>query len=150
MPRNIPTNITVRRLGPEDSRDPCFMIRRKVFIEEQGVSEEEEMDGLDDQADQYLLYVNAAPAATARIRYPDPERGKIERVAVLPRYRNLGVGEKLVIRLMADISTRNTVKEIILAALTSVVGFYEKLGFTAFGEEFLDAGIPHLWMSRKL
>ncbi len=124
------------------------MIRRKVFIDEQHVSEEEEMDGLDDRADQYLVHVDGRPAATARVRYPDGTKGKVERVAVLREFRGLGLGQKIMEKIIEDISDRHGIKEILLAAQTRVTGFYEKLGFTAYGEEFLDANIPHFWMTR--
>ena len=140
--------IQISKLPAGASLEDCFMIRRKVFIEEQDVSEEEEMDGLDDQADQYLLTVNGNPAATARVRFPDQHKGKVERVAVLKEFRGLHLGEKLMERIIEDISVREGIREILLAAQTRVIGFYGKLGFEAFGEEFLDANIPHYWMTR--
>ena len=143
-----PPEIHISRLARGADLDDCFMIRRKVFIEEQEVSEEEEMDGLDDQAEQYLLTVDGKPAATARVRYPDNSKGKVERVAVLQEYRGLHLGEKLMNRIIDDISGRKGIGEILLAAQTQVIGFYEKLGFEAYGEEFLDANIPHYWMNR--
>ncbi len=125
------------------------MIRRKVFIEEQDVSEEEEMDGRDDTADHYIVTVSGTPAATARVRYPEAGKGKVERVAVLKEFRELGLGRIIMEKIIQDISARQGTREILLAAQTQVTGFYEKLGFTAYGEEFLDANIPHYWMTRS-
>lgn len=141
-------DIKILKLKPGADLEDCFMIRRKVFIEEQQVPEEEEMDGLDAEADQYLVLVDGRPAATARVRYPGGAKGKVERVAVLKEFRDLGLGRRIMDKMISDIITRKDVKEILLAAQTQVIGFYEKLGFTAYGDEFLDAGIPHFWMNK--
>lgn len=129
--------------------EKCFHIRTLVFTQEQNVSGHEEIDGLDPQADHYLLLANDAATATARVRYPDGV-AKIERVAVLKTHRGLNIGRQLMEFIMADIQKNPAVKMMKLGAQIQVVDFYEKLGFKSHGDEFLDAGIRHIWMKRKI
>ncbi|RKQ96327.1 putative GNAT family N-acyltransferase [Kushneria sinocarnis] len=127
-------------LGPA-----CLAIRRRVFIEEQGVSEDEEVDGRDVQCLHFLLKVEDEPAGTARL-LPD---GHIGRVALLPRWRGFGLGLQLMQAVIAAAGRRgHGVCE--LAAQTHALAFYQRLGFVAHGEEFLDAGLPHYHMRRSL
>ena len=133
-------------LTPE-AINACVGIRRVVFIDEQGVSEEEEIDGLDDECRHYLLTLGGAPMATARTRLKDGEL-KIQRVAVLREGRGKGLGAA-VMRHIIDETARETPQRVIfLSSQTSAIGFYETLGFTAEGPEYLDANIPHRDMRR--
>lgn len=114
-------------------------VRRRVFIEEQKVSEAEEWDGLDADC-RHVLAEDAGSRAigTGRLK-PD---GKIGRVAVLRHWRGRGVGVALV-RELISMARHADLPECYLHAQTYALGFYEKLGFVAEGEEFLDANIPH-------
>ena len=143
------TEITVQKVTSEEDIKSCVHIRTVVFVEEQNVPIEEEIDGLDPEADQYLLRVDNTPAATARVRYPD-NVAKIERVAVLKGNRGLNIGRRLMDFLMKDIKNTPNVKYMKLGAQVQVIPFYEKLGFHSYGDEFLDAGIRHRWMKRDL
>lgn len=142
------SQIKIRKIDHAQDREFCFQIRTRVFVEEQHVSLEEEMDGLDDQADHYLLMLEDSPAATARVRYPEPHLAKIERVAVLRSRRGLQLGRRLMDYILQDIEQNPDIRLLKLGAQIQVVEFYEKLGFEAYGDEFLDAGIRHRWMKR--
>ncbi len=123
----------------------CLAIRRAVFIEEQGVSEAEEMDGLDAQCRHFLAVERGRSVGAARVKPLDgpdwPDGGwKVQRVAVRAEARGRGVGRALMAHIAAMFSDGRPVA---LDSQVSALGFYERLGFCAEGPEFLDAGIPH-------
>lgn len=119
----------------------CAAIRRRVFIEEQNVPEELELDELDATAIHLLATRNGQPVGTARLLI-EGETAKIGRVAVLPEARGTGAGAALMRAALDELRARG-VRAAKLGAQTHAIGFYEKLGFTAFGPEYDDAGIPH-------
>lgn len=127
----------------------CQMLRRVVFIDEQGVSEADEVDGLDDSAIHLLALDGDVPVGTARLLVKG-SMGKIGRVCVLPAARGTGLGAKLILAALEELRKQPGVTEAYLGAQSHATGFYEKLGFTVEGEEFLDAGIPHRHMRRTL
>lgn len=120
----------------------CRALRRTVFIEEQGVSEADEVDDLDDQAIHLLATLNGKPVGSARLLVLG-EVGKVGRVCVLPETRGTGLGAALMRAAVERFRTEPGVKKVKLGAQTHALGFYERLGFTATGPEFDDAGIPH-------
>lgn len=123
-------------------------IRRVVFIEGQDVPEAEERDDKDHDALHFIAFEDDTPVGTARILLSDGI-GKIGRVAVLAEYRSQGIGTQLM-QIMLDDLRANKATEARLGAQTHALGFYEALGFGAYGPEFLDAGIPHRSMALKL
>ncbi|WP_136067157.1 GNAT family N-acetyltransferase [Modicisalibacter radicis] len=122
-----------RRLGERAGE-----IRRRVFIEEQAVPQEEEWDGRDDGCLHFLAWLDARPVGTARL-LPD---GHIGRVAVLATGRGRGIGLALMQAAIAAARERGH-DHAELAAQTHALAFYRRLGFEAYGGEFLDAGILH-------
>ncbi|MFN3576276.1 MAG: GNAT family N-acetyltransferase, partial [Tabrizicola sp.] len=127
----------------------CQALRRVVFIEEQGVSEEDELDGLDGRAIHLLAWDGECPVGTARLLVKG-SAGKIGRVCVLPEARGLGLGAALIRSALQELGRMPGVTEACLDAQSHATGFYEKLGFQVEGDEFLDAGIPHRHMRRAL
>ncbi|MBZ9567969.1 GNAT family N-acetyltransferase [Modicisalibacter tunisiensis] len=122
-----------QRLGP-----PAGDIRRRVFIDEQAVPEDEEWDGRDPECLHLLARLDGTPVGTARL-LPD---GHVGRVAVLPDARGRGIGLALMreaIRAARDQGHAH----VELAAQTQALDFYRRLGFEAYGGTFLDAGILH-------
>ena len=128
--------------------DTVLAIRRVVFIEEQGVSVEDEVDGKDPTAIHLLASNDGQPVGTARLLLSDGV-GKIGRVAVLKEARGRGLGRDLVLFAVEELRRRGA-RQATLGAQTHALGFYEALGFTAVGPEFLDAGMPHREMVRDL
>lgn len=120
----------------------CLAIRRKVFIDEQGVSETDEDDGLDPVALHLLAMQDAAPVGTARILV-EGAVGKIGRVCVLPQARGTGLGAALIRAAVAELQAMPGVAKAKLGAQVHALGFYERLGFEAMGQVYMDAGIPH-------
>jgi predicted GNAT family N-acyltransferase len=120
----------------------CLAVRRKVFIDEQGVSEADEVDGLDPVALHLLAMQDAAPVGTARILV-EGAVGKIGRVCVLPQARGTGLGAALIRAAVAELRAMPGVAKAKLGAQVHALGFYERLGFEAVGQVYMDAGIPH-------
>ena len=138
--------IEIVEVRSRDRLEQAFAVRRAVFVEEQGVSEALEIDGRDDEAQHLLALHDGQPVGTLRVSWIEDGRvAKIERVAVLPRARGAKVGRGLVEAALA--TARVTAAEAaMLHAQTTVQGFYAKLGFVAFGPEFIEDGIPHIAM----
>lgn len=120
----------------------CQRLRRIVFIEEQGVSEADEVDGLDATAIHLLAQRDGMPVGTARLLVSG-ETGKIGRVCVLPAARGTGLGAALVRAAVEEFRAMPGITRIKLGAQTHALGFYAALGFAATGPEYVDAGIPH-------
>jgi predicted GNAT family N-acyltransferase len=133
-------------IAPGGDLTDASTIRRIVFIEEQHVSEAEEWDGLDPHCDHIVLYADGKPAATGRIVWAEPVL--LGRIAVLREYRGTGLGAEVVNRL-ADKAFAKGANEVHLHAQVHARGFYEKLGFTAYGDIYEEAGIPHISMCKK-
>ena len=128
----------------EETRDiaACRALRRTVFIEEQGVSEADEVDDKDDDAIHLLATLNGAPVGSARLLVMG-EVGKIGRVCVLKSARGTGLGAQLMRAAVDRFRSIPGVTKVKLGAQTHALGFYERLGFIAVGPEFDDAGIAH-------
>lgn len=120
----------------------CRLLRRKVFIEEQGVSEADEIDHQDDQAIHLLATIDGQPMGSARLLLVG-NTGKIGRVCVLPAARGTGLGAALMRAAVQELRRQPGITRAKLGAQTHALGFYERLGFVAEGPVYDDAGIPH-------
>lgn len=125
-----------------DDLETCLALRHKVFIEEQNVSETDERDGRDVDAVHLLATLHETPVGTARILISG-DTGKIGRVCVIKPHRGTGLGIALIQTCLDVLRDRGDIKTAKLGAQTHAIGFYEKLGFRAYGPEYDDAGIPH-------
>jgi predicted GNAT family N-acyltransferase len=130
----------------DDDRPRLEKVRRRVFIEEQGIPESEEWDATD-PASRHVLAITEKRdvVGTGRLE----PTGKIGRVAVLPQYRGTGVGSGIVSHLVNQAAELGFT-QVYLHAQTTAVGFYERLGFQADGPEFDEVGIPHRRMRRGI
>lgn len=131
-----------------DDFPACAAIRRRVFIEEQNVPEELELDDLDATAVHLLATQDGRPVGTARLLI-EGETAKIGRVAILSELRGTGAGAALMRAALDELRARGVTRAK-LGAQTHAIGFYERLGFTVYGPEYDDAGIPHRDMSLAL
>ena len=121
-------------------------IRHTVFVAEQRVPPELELDEWDSRS-RHALARDAAGCAVGTGRLlPD---GHIGRMAVLAQARSFGVGSAL-LRALIDEARRTGHTTVELSAQTHARAFYERHGFSAYGPEFDDAGIPHVMMRRAL
>ena len=140
--------LEVRRARP-DELERCLAIRREVFVEEQGVPIDEEMDAHDAVCVHFLALDAGDAVGTARLRETEAGRVKAERVAVRRPFRGAGVGCALMCALEDEVRTRGR-RELVLNAQVPVIAFYERLGYRVEGPEFLEAGIPHRAMRKPL
>ncbi|WP_256393920.1 GNAT family N-acetyltransferase [Natronoarchaeum rubrum] len=142
----------VRVAADESSREDAFAVRRTVFVDEQDVDEELEYDEHDEpdaDAVHFVAYDGDEPIGAARLRFPTRGVGKVERVAVLASRRGDDVGRDLMDAVHAAARARE-LETLKLHSQTRAAGFYERLGYEARGEEFEEAGIPHVEMRRSL
>lgn len=128
----------------------CRAIRHAVFVVEQKVPEAEEWDDLDEASIHLLARAeDGTPLGTARL-IQRGETGKITRVAVLDRARGMGLGAALIRESVQIFATLPGITRLQLGAQNHAIPFYEKLGFVAYGPEYMDGGIPHHDMERAL
>ena len=124
-------------------------IRHQVFVDEQKVPVDMEIDALEDQAQHVVLYDKEQPLGAARIYHQGDGVYKVQRVAVLKSHRGQELGVKLMKECERQINKLQGTK-ITLGAQLQALPFYEKLGYQAEGPEFMDAGIPHREMTKSL
>ena len=123
--------------------DSAFDIRKKVFVTEQEVDESEEYDEFEPTSIHYLVFVDETPVGTARWRIT--ENGiKLERFAVLKEYRNVKAGRTVLLKVLKDVIPLD--KKIYLNAQVTAMKFYEREGFVAEGEMFMECNIRHYKM----
>ena len=129
-------------ISQTDDLATCLALRRTVFMEEQGVSLADEIDGFDDEALHMLALLDAKPVGCARILISG-ETAKIGRVCVLKDARGKGLGAAIITACLDTARQQSGLARAQLGAQTHAVPFYEKLGFAAFGPVYDDAGLPH-------
>ncbi len=126
-----------------------FALRKTIFIEEQGVSETLEMDGLDDQATLIIAKMNHQPIGCARYRLLE-NYIKVERVGVLKDYRGQGIGQAIMAFIEQEIASSSPILTIKLHAQDHAISFYHHLGYQDIGEPFYEAGILHQAMIKHI
>jgi predicted GNAT family N-acyltransferase len=131
----------VQRVVSEKELKRAYSIRIRVFVREQGVPKEIELDRDDRKATHLLARIQSKPVGTARLVIKNG-RAKVGRMAVLKSYRGKGVGKALLKRAIAS-ARQSGAKMIYLHAQVPVIGFYETMGFRCVGRVFKEAGIPH-------
>ncbi|MFE3146979.1 MULTISPECIES: GNAT family N-acetyltransferase [unclassified Streptomyces] len=156
---SAPAPYTTRTVVDEQDLAACFQVRRAVFVGEQEVPEEIEYDELDAVALHVVaIAADGSALGTGRLLHGaaaagrtggDPAVGSLGRLAVTRQARGLGVGGALV-RAIEDAARELGLDAVDLHAQTHALGFYERLGYVAYGPEFPDAGIPHRAMRRTL
>lgn len=132
----------------EKELQDAFTIRKTVFIYEQSVPEEEEIDQYEEDAVHIVLYDGESPIGAGRFRIVDGI-GKVERICVLKDKRQSGSG-KMIMNTIEDYAKNQGLAALKLNAQTHAIPFYSKLGYEVISEEFLDAGIPHRTMKKSL
>ncbi|MEM0934762.1 MAG: GNAT family N-acetyltransferase [Pseudomonadota bacterium] len=142
-------SVTIAEAVSESDRAACLALRHQVFCVEQGVSLSDEQDGRDGEARHLLARQDGTPVGALRLRVVGTA-AKIERVCVAEAARGTGLGAALTRAALALAASMPGLTEAKLGAQITVVSFYERLGFTAHGPEYLDAGILHRDMARPL
>ena len=129
----------------ESHTENICAIRYEVFVDEQNVPEELEIDGLDGKAKHVLAFVDGVPIGTGRIL----SDGHIGRVAVLKNYRGLGIG-KSIMKELIKCAQGMSLEKVWLSSQWHAHSFYLDLGFVCVGEVYKEAGIEHIKMFRVL
>lgn len=143
---------SIRLIEVTNPRDlaRAIHIRRCVFIEEQGVPEEIELDADDSAAIHVLAIAGRVAVGCARmVAHQNGEWVKIGRMAVMPRWRRCGVGRVMLTWLVSR-ATASGAHRAVLNAQVHAEGFYLGCGFHPVGEIFDEAGIAHRRMEREL
>ena len=121
-------------------------VRAKVFVEEQGVPQDLEWDGQDEEASHFLAVNEAGQAIGCARLLPS---GQIGRMAVMAEQRGRGIGNRL-LDAAVEQAKQLQMTRVFLHAQRDAIDFYRKAGFLPSGGEFMEAGIPHLAMDMAL
>jgi predicted GNAT family N-acyltransferase len=141
----MPVTVTANKVSDPAELEKVFSIRREVFVGEQNCPSELEWE-FEEESTHFLAAINGEPAGASRWR--KTENGyKLERFAVLQKFRGNGVGQELVKTVLNDLPADATY--VYLHAQVQAVALYEKFGFEKVGDEFEEAGIRHYKMVKK-
>jgi predicted GNAT family N-acyltransferase len=143
------TELTVRTARDRADLEACLRIRATVFVDEQGVAPEAELDEHEAAASHLLALTDGRPVGAMRWRFVTPGRVKIERVAVLGEARGRGIGLALMAEAMRQARAAGAA-EAVLHAQSSAEAFYHRLDFVTEGPPFDEEGIAHVRMRRTL
>lgn len=136
-------NITFKLVTTDEELRDALEVRRQVFVQEQGVPEDLEYDGYDDEALHMVVKDGNRVIGTARVRFPTTNQAKIERMAILRPFRRRGIGSNIISFLKGELRSRQ-IEHIILHAQCVAIPFYKSCGFEETGLPFWDAGIKHI------
>ena len=142
LPQNSANTLEIIIKPWQEASQEAYLIRKKVFIQEQGVPEDMELDGLDPTATHVLAYEGPLCVGTARLVRLSNHHAQIGRMAVLSTFRNRGIG-KAILNHLIILAQAEGVLTLVLHSQVSVMPFYAKLGFIAEGPIYEEAGIPH-------
>jgi predicted GNAT family N-acyltransferase len=140
--------VTVRPAAAADEVAAAKDLRLRVFCDEQGVSRADELDEHDESATHVVALDESGVVATCRLRWMDADL-KLERMAVEDRLRGSGVGSRLLAG-AEQIAHEAGASQMVLNAQTRARGFYAANGYEAEGGMFMDAGIEHVRMTKRL
>jgi len=127
----------------------AFDVRRQVFVREQGISEDLVFDGHDREALHMVVKVGEKVIGSARVQFLAGNQAKLERMAVLKRYRRKGIGKEMLL-FLNTVWKDKRVQQVIIHAQLEVVPFYKLCGFDELGLPFREAGIKHIKMSKQI
>jgi predicted GNAT family N-acyltransferase len=154
--------VDVRVAETDEAYEDALSVRYRVFVDEQGVDPDLEVDDHEAEATHFVAYEGDDPVGVARLRAYDPAEydeaptaehdepvAKIERMAVLRGHRGRGVG-RAILEAVEERARERGFERARLHAQVRSAGFYENLGYKRVGEEFEEAGIPHVVMEKRL
>ncbi|WP_085992698.1 GNAT family N-acetyltransferase [Oceanobacillus senegalensis] len=139
--------MNVKIVETQEELEDAYHVRMVVFVNEQKVPAEEELDEYDKVATHFIGYEDNQAIAASRLRFVE-EYGKLERICVLKDYRGKSYGKQLILA-MEDVIKEKGYKKSKLNAQIHAEDFYKKLGYETVSREFMDAGIPHITMIKE-
>ena len=134
-------NLEIKKVNNKNDFGKVIEIRKEVFIKEQNVPLDIEIDGLDPESEHFIAYLGNDPIGCARIR-TNNNYARLERIAILKKHRCNGFGTELT-KFLIDYCRKQNYGEIVIHSQNYVIDFYKKLGFKTRGETFLEADIEH-------
>jgi len=140
--------LNIKQVKNKHEYNKTINIRETVFIKEQNVPKEIEMDEFDKESEHFIVYLKNIPIGCARIRKIN-DYLKLERIAILKEYRGKGFGKDLT-NFLINYCKKKGINEIRLHSQIYISNFYEKLGFKRIGKKFLEADIEHIEMIRRI
>jgi predicted GNAT family N-acyltransferase len=141
VPTAVKPRVSVKKVSSQKELEQAFRIRIRVFVREQGVPAEIELDEDDKLAIHFLASIGGTAVGTARLVMRGGD-AKIGRMAVLKSQRRKHVGKKLLTRAIM-IAKKHGARKVYLHAQLAVIAFYESAGFRCVGPVFDEAGIAH-------
>ena len=142
-------SISIKILDSDEEKEAVQLLRTKVFVDEQGVPPDIEIDELDDTAIHAVAYQSDTIVATGRLIIDTPDEARIGRMAVEGSLRRTGVGS-VVLTFLEGEARAQGIKQVMLHAQTYVKEFYSKHGYLEHGDTFSEAGILHIEMRKHL
>jgi len=127
----------------------AFEVRRQVFVREQGISEDLVFDWHDREALHMVVKDGERVIGSARVQFLADNQAKLERMAILKRYRRKGIGREMLL-FLDTIWKDKQVQQVIIHAQLEVVPFYKLCGFDESGLPFREAGIKHIKMRKQV
>lgn len=142
-------NLRYKLVENDKELEEALDIRKRVFVEEQGISETLEQDGNDSSALHMVVKNGDIAVGTVRIRFLNNQQAKLERMAILKPSRGAGIGKGIITFLEEELKKRG-IEQIVLHAQYCVMDFYIKCGFRETGLPFLEADIKHIRMAKAI
>lgn len=135
--------IEVVKIDNDADLNEAYLIREKVYIEEQQIDRQDEFDEFDESSHHFLAKSNGQPAGTGRWRITS-NGAKLERFATLPEHRGKGVASRIIQAMIGHIKADFAdISYFYLNAQLTAMPLYSKFGFKPVGDEFLECDIPH-------
>lgn len=140
--------MTIKLISNQEELNQAYHIRKVVFVDEQHVPIELEIDEFEEEAMHFLYLEENLAVGASRLRFIN-HVGKLERICILPAYRGKGYSKQL-IQAMEEEAMKQSIHEVVLHAQVQVIPLYESVGYEIVSGEFMDAGIPHVEMKKQL
>ena len=143
------SELTYKLVVSDEDLERAFEVRREVFVREQGVPEDIELDEDDKKALHMVVREGDRVIGTARVLFLTIDLAKIERMAILEPFRRRGIGSRIISFLEEELRNRQ-IEQTVLHAQYKVIDFYKSCGYKEIGSPFLEVGIKHIKMQRQL
>ena len=142
-------DLDVQVVRTDEQYDDALDVRYAVFVDEQDVPEDLEVDEYEDESVHFVAYREGDPVGAARLRERDEGTAKVERVAVVGEFRGEGYG-RAIMHEVEGVAAARGYDQVTLHSQTHAAPFYDRLGYERVAEEFEEAGIPHVTMEKVL
>lgn len=140
----------VKHVETKQELEAAYLVRKQVFVNEQGVPVELEIDEHEQDSEHFVAYDgDQNPIGAGRLRPLNESEGKVERIAVINRARGTGVGFAIMMKIEA-LARKKGLKTLLLHAQDHAEAFYSRLGYETISEPFEEAGIMHVKMKKEL